>query len=147
MKTEKIAVTRTVEVPGQSNIERKTVVSFRSAESVAEMLELCGANQAKVLDFFNQGRWADLRTKTSNALAGQSNEQKAVNKMVSAFKQLNPALTEEQVRAMVMALPNMQEAAAVTSELLPAEISDTFFDEKKAAKEAAKQDAAEPVSA
>lgn len=131
MKTEKIAVSRTVTVPGQKDEERKTTVTFRSAENAAEMLALCGQDAAKAMTYFNAGRWAEFRTKVSNALANKTPQQRAVDQMVKAFSSLNPALSEEQVRQIVLAMPNMTVAVGTASEVLPAEIDETYFDAKK----------------
>lgn len=136
MKLESIKVTRTIEVAGQSDTERETSVNFRKAESAGEMLEICGGNVVAALEFFNAGRWAELRTKVSNALAGKSKEQKSVEKMVAAFRAINAALTEEQARTIVLSMPGMVEASAANVEVLPKVIEDTYFDEKKAAKTA-----------
>ena len=133
MLVEKIKVSRTVEVPGQKDEERDTTVSFRKAESAADMIELTGGLD-KALEYFNNGRWSELRTQVSNALAGKSTEQKAVDKMISAFRSLNPALTEEAARTMVLSMPNMEAATKVSSDILPKEIDDTYFVAKKAAK-------------
>lgn len=132
MKVEAIKVTRTVEVAGQSDTERETTVNFRKAESSAEMIALCNGNAASALDYFNAGRWAELRTKVSNALAGKSPQQKAVEKMVTAMRTINPALTEEQARTLVLAMPNMSEAVSVQAEMLPKTIEDTYFDKAPA---------------
>jgi hypothetical protein len=144
MKTDKITVSRTIEVPGSENVERKTVVTVRKAETAQEMIALAGSIE-NALDYFNEGRWAELRTKVSNALAGKSAEQKAVDKMVSALLSINSSLTEEAARNMVLAMPNMEAASKVSSEILPTEIDDTYFDAKKAEKAAAKEN--NPVSA
>ncbi len=141
MKIQKIEVSRNVEVAGVADVERKTTVAFRNAETAQEMIELAGGSIEKALEIFNQGRWAPLRTQVSNALAGKSLEQKAVDKMVAALKTMNPALTDEVARTLVLSMPNMEAASKVTTEILPPEIDDTFFESKKASK------TAEPVSA
>ena len=147
MKIEKIKVSRNVEVAGQADVERSTTVAFRAAENAQEMLEICGGSLESVLKNFNEGRWANLRTQTSNALAGRSPEQKAVDNIVKAFKVMNPGLSDEQIRVMVLAMPNMEAATKVGTDILPAEIPDTFFEEKKAAKKAEKESEPEAVSA
>jgi hypothetical protein len=134
MKTDKIKVSRTVEVPGQKDEERATTVTFRNAETPAEMIELCGGDAAKAMSYFNGGRWADFRTKVSNALANKTPQQRAVDRMVAAFQSINPGLSEAQVRTMILAMPNMGTAVATASEVLPAEIDETYFDKKKADK-------------
>lgn len=131
MKNEKIAVSRTVEIPGQKDEERKTTVSWRNAENAAEALELCGNDVAKFMSYFNSGRWAEFRTKVSNALANKTPQQRAVDKMVAAFKSLNPSLSDKQVREIVLAMPNMQTAVGTANEVIPAEIDETYFDSKK----------------
>jgi hypothetical protein len=131
MKSEKIKVTRNVEIPGQKDEERSTTVTFKTAENAVEMLELCGNDSAKAMSYFNAGRWAEFRTKVSNALANKTPQQRAVDKMVAAFKTLNPALSDAQVRTIVLAMPNMAEAVGTASEVLPAEIDETYFDAKK----------------
>ncbi len=146
MKVEKITVTRSVEIPGQKDLlDRKTTVSFRQAESAEDMLNLCGGKIEQALEYFNGGRWSELRTQVSNALAGKSTEQKAVDKMIAAFRSINPSLTEEAARTMVLSMPNMEAATKVASDILPEEIDDTYFVAKKAEKKAAKTE--EPVSA
>lgn len=135
MEIKKIAVSRTIEVPGQKDsVERKTNVNVRFATTGQEMVELAGSLE-KALEFFNDGRWAPIRTQVSNALAGKSVEQKAVDRMVAAFKTMNPALTDEAARTMVLSMPGMEAASQVTTEILPPEIDDTYFEAKKAAKE------------
>lgn len=131
MKIDKISVSRTVEIPGQKDEERKTTVSWRNAETPAEMLELVGNDAAKAMSYFNAGRWAEYRTKVSNALANKTPQQRAVDKMVAAFKSLNPSLSDAQVREIVLAMPNMAAAVGTASEVLPAEIDETYFDAKK----------------
>jgi hypothetical protein len=143
MKTEKIAVSRNVEIPGQKDEERKTTVTWRNAENAIEMLELVGNDAAKAMSYFNAGRWAEFRTKVSNALANKTPQQRAVDKMVSAFKSLNPMLSEAQVREIVLAMPNMQAAVGTASEVLPAEIDETYFDAKKATSETPEGEASE----
>lgn len=131
MKTTKTKVTRNIEVPGQSDQERATTVTFREAENAAEMIEICGGDNKKALDYFNSGRWAELRTKVSNALAGKTTEQRSVDKMISAFKAINPALSDEQVRTIVLAMPGMGDAVAKTTSPVPSEIDDTYFDKEE----------------
>ena len=135
MKVERILVSRNIEIPGQKDtVERKTNVLFRKAETPNEMIELCGGSVEKALELFNDGRWAPLRTQASNALAGKSTEQKAVDKMISAFLTMNPSLTEEGARAAVLSMPGMEAASKVTTDILPEEIPDTYFEAKKEAK-------------
>ena len=103
------------------------------------MLALSGGNLAQALEVFNDGRWATLRTQISNALAGKTPEQRAVDKIISAFRSINPSLTEEQARVMVLSMPNMESASKVATDILPAAIDDTYFVGKKTE--------AEPVTA
>jgi len=134
MKTQQIEVSRTIEIPGQKDEQRSTKVSFRNAENGNEMLQLCGGDLAKAMSYFNAGRWAELRTKVSNALANKTPQQRAVDKMIAAFQSINPSLSESQVRTIVLAMPNMSTAVGVSSEVLPKEIDENYFDEIKAAK-------------
>jgi hypothetical protein len=53
MKTDKITVSRTIEVPGSENVERKTVVTVRKAETAQEMIALAGSIE-NALDYFNE---------------------------------------------------------------------------------------------
>jgi len=92
------------------------------------MLALCGADANKAMSYFNAGRWAEFRTKVSNALAGKTPEQRAVDKMVSAFKSINPSLSDEQVRSIVLAMPNMASATAKSVSKLPDEIDESYFE-------------------
>lgn len=128
MQVKKTEVSRVIETPGGPSVTRKTEVNFRSAENVQEMLELSGGDLKNVLSIFNSGRWSEIRTKCSNALAGKSPQQKAVEKMISAMKVMMPDLTDEQVKATVLSLPGMSAAASTSVEVLPAEIDDTYFD-------------------
>ena len=145
MKIENKEVSRWVKVPtvdGEKDQERKTTVKFRSAETVQDALELCGGDAAKVLENFNSGRWADLRTQTSNALAGKTTEQRSVDKMIEAFTAINPNLSKEQIREIVLKMPGMSEAVERTESSLPAEIPDTYFDRKKEEKKTSEPAAA-----
>lgn len=132
MKIDKIKVSRNVEVPGQADVERSTTVSFQAAENATEMLSLCGGDAAKAMSYFNAGRWAEFRTKVSNALANKTPQQRAVDKMIAAFKSINQGLSDEQVRNIVLAMPNMQTAVGNMADVLPAEIDETYFDNKSA---------------
>lgn len=125
MKTEKYAVSRTIEA-GTEKIERKTSVNFRLAESVDEMLQLAGGKLEDVLKTYNEGRWGILRTKVSNTLAGTNPVQSAIGKMVKAFQVLNPSMSEEQVRSLVLAMPGIADQSASSTSPLPAEIDDTY---------------------
>jgi hypothetical protein len=125
VETVKYTVSRTIEA-GNAKTERSTVVSFRNATTVAEALELSGGSQADFLKIFNNGRWADLRTKVSNTLAGTSESQRAVNKMIKAMQVLQPQLSEEAVRSLVLSMPGLSDAAASSASPLPAEIDDTY---------------------
>lgn len=127
MKEVKIPVTRILSVPGQADIERKTTVTFRHAESTQEMLELTGQNLAKVLDLFNSGRWAELRTKVSNKLANKSPEQRAVDKLIDAYKTINPTLDDGAIRAMVLSMPGMKQALESALESVPTETDEAFY--------------------
>lgn len=138
MITEKKPVSRVLEVPGLEDVKRSTIVNFRSAENASEMAALCDNDGKKVLEYFNEGRWAEMRASVSNALAGKSPEQKAVERMVAAMKTINPSLSDEQARTIVLGMPNMEAATRVSTEILPAEIDDTYFATKKAEKTDAK---------
>jgi hypothetical protein len=128
MKSDAIKVSRTIEIPGQSDQERSTTVTFRTAETAQEMLALCGGDASKAMSYFNAGRWSEFRTKVSNALAGKTPEQRAVDKMVAAFKSINPSLSDEQVRSIVLAMPNMASATAKSVSKLPDEIDESYFE-------------------
>ncbi len=132
MKITKTKVSRTMEIPGQGDVERSTTVAFKEAETPEEMIQLCGNDRAKALGYFNAGRWADLRTSVSNKLAGKSSEQRNFDKMVSAFQSLNPALSTEQVNQIVLSMPNMADALKNQSGSdIPAETDEEFFAAKK----------------
>ncbi len=133
MKITKKPVSRVMAVPGQPDVERKTTVAFRDAENTNELLELSGNDLATALKFFNDGRWAALRTKVSNALANKTPEQRAVDKMIDAFKLINPTLTDEAVRAMVLSMPNMQAALTTALAAIPAETDESYFDKAEVA--------------
>lgn len=133
METQKIKVSRTVEVPGQKDVERSTTVSFRNAQTAAEALELCGNDVGKFMGYFNSGRWAELRTQISNTLANKTPQQRAVDKMISAFKLMNPKLSDTQLRAMALAVPGIADAAGTgVEDVLPAETDEAYFAAKKA---------------
>lgn len=125
MKSTKFEVTRNIEA-GTEKIERKCSVNFRNAETVEEMLALSDGKLADLLKTFNDGRWAALRTKVSNTLAGTNPVQSAIGKMVKAFQTLNPGMTEEQVRSLVLAMPGISANAGNSTSPLPAEIDDTY---------------------
>lgn len=117
-----------VEIPGQDKKqERKTSVNFRLANDLNQALALCGGDAGKVMRLFNAGRWAAYRTQVANALSGKSDEQKAVDKLVAAYKTLNPALSDEQVMQLILNMPGTATAVQKTQQELPAEISDTYF--------------------
>lgn len=87
MKIEKKVVSRNVEtISGTVNKEKE--VEFQAAESVEEMLSLTEGNLEKALGYFNGGRWAEIRTNTSNELAGGTPEEKAFARVVKAVQKL-----------------------------------------------------------
>lgn len=133
-----------VEIPGQEKKQkRETKVNFRLANDLNQALALCGGDASKVMRLFNAGRWAAYRTQVANALSGKSDEQKAVDKLVAAYKTLNPALSDEQVMQLILNMPGTATAVQKTQQELPAEISDTYFadvDEEE-------EDEEEPVTA
>lgn len=129
MKIEQTKVSRTLVIPGQKDVERSTTVSFKLAENAQEAVELCGGDTAKFLSYFNGGRWAELRTKVSNGLVNKSPQQRAVDKLISAFKTLNPKMSDAQLRAMALSVPGIADAVETASdEVLPAEIDESYFD-------------------
>lgn len=128
MKIEKTKVSRTVETPGQSDQERSTTVSYKVAENAQEALEICGNDLAKFLSYFNGGRWAELRTMVSNTLANKTPAQRAVDKMISAFKTLNPSMSDAQLRTLALSVPGIAEAAqGGTDEVCPTETDEAYF--------------------
>lgn len=127
MKEVKIPVSRLLSIPGQADVERKTTVTFRHAESTQDMLALSGNELQKVLDLYNAGRWAELRTKVSNKLANKSPEQRAVDKLIDAYRVINPTLDENAIRAMVLSMPNMKQALDSALESVPAETDEAFY--------------------
>lgn len=131
MITVKIPVSRQMEVPGAASIERKTTVSFRHAESTKEMLELVGNDAKKALALFNAGRWAELRTKVSNALANKTPQQRAADKLIDAYKTINPDLDEAAIKAMVLSMPGMKDALNAAMEAIPAETDEAYFEKSK----------------
>lgn len=135
MKQIQRAVSRILKIAGQEDREVETKVNCRVAEDMQDMLDLVGGNKQLALAYFNDGRWAELRTKVSNALSGKSPEQKSVDRMIESMKILNPALTDEQVRTLILSMPGLEAATKVNTEPLPKEINEDYFDLKKAAKE------------
>ena len=142
MKSEKQKVTRILQIAGQEDKEVGTTVNRQIAETFKDIEDLVKGDKDAAVEYFNAGRWAELRIKVSNALAGKSAEQKAVDRMISAMKLLNSALTDEQARNLILQMPNMEAATKVSTEPLPLEINEDYFDEKKAARVAAKTESA-----
>lgn len=147
MKEAKIPVTRVLTTPDGSDIERKTVVTFRNAESVNEMLALAANDLTKVLSLYNNGRWAELRTKVSNALANKTPQQRAADKLIESYKTIMPGLDEATIKQMVMSMPGMQDAMNTAMESIPAETDEAYFDRKKGSDDAAEENGEEKAEA
>lgn len=128
MKEVKIPVSRVLTIPGQDDVERKTTVTFRHAETTAEMLTLLDGKLDRVLEVFNAGRWTEFRTKVSNALANKTPEQRAIDKMIDSYKTLG--IEETQARAMILSIPGMADKLNAALASIPPEIDETFFANK-----------------
>lgn len=106
MKNETRKVSRTVTTINGDETKEKQV-EFQVAESPEEMLSVCGGDLKKALKYFNDGRWSEIRTETSNELAGGTPEEKAFAKIVKTLSKLPmfAGKTEDEVREAVKANP------------------------------------------
>lgn len=131
MKTTDQKIGRNVET-GNTSVTRQTILAFRNAETLDEMVALAGSKE-KAFEFFNSGRLSDLRGYISNTLAGKSDTAKNFDKLQKTYATMFADLSEEQIRNMILTIPGMSEKLSADSGVVdvPEKTDEKYWEDRR----------------